>query len=322
MDSKKIVRNLIGLKLTVRFDSGRRQHADLRGELESSHQMESKTSNVRVQLIGKEYQQPITTAASQLREWFYKRTLPWTDGGVRVAPSSQYMTLMDEFAELNKRFEHAVNELLDSYDQIKADCKRRMNGAYREELFPNIYDLQTSYASELSPIQIAVPDDFRVNGLEDAVQADIKTKAWDIIGQNVQTGVDDLTSTISELLADAKDRISRAERGEKVRFGTLQAKAKACVERIKTLNVTDDPVLTKAAERIEASLTKLDADKIKSERGLRDKVVREADAIKSDLTGDAVRDVPDTPAQPAPAATKPEPKVEAGSEDKDLVEAI
>lgn len=285
-DQHNIINRMVGVKLTVRFHTGNRKHKDLTGELESRHNISGKRSvGATVKLFGELWQKDITTAESKLRQWFYHRTLPWQDGGLRVIPTESYLKVFDEFAHLKAEFERGVNKLLADYDAVKADCKRRLNGAYRDDMFPLRHDLRNCYECTLDTQPIAVPDDFRVEGLDEAVVERIKAESWAHIGKALDIGVKDLTATVGELLSDARDRIQRASKGEKVKLGTLTEKASKCVERIRNLNVTGDGVLARAADDIERVLTKITADDIQNDK-VAAKVLADTNSILRGMTGE------------------------------------
>jgi hypothetical protein len=65
-------------------------------------------------LNGAEKLEELRTLAGQIRQHFYRITLPWSDEGFRLLPSNFYFDLMARMREFEARFDQGVENFLAS----------------------------------------------------------------------------------------------------------------------------------------------------------------------------------------------------------------
>ena len=78
----------------------------------------------------------LRTLAGQIRQYFYKITLPWSDEGFRLLPSNFYFDLMARMREFEAGFEQGVESFLGVYPQYIEQVRPELNGLFREEDYP------------------------------------------------------------------------------------------------------------------------------------------------------------------------------------------
>jgi hypothetical protein len=61
------------------------------------------------------YNKQLRTLAGQIRQHFYKITLPWSDEGLRLLPSHFYFDLTARMREFKAEFSSGVDQFLDIY---------------------------------------------------------------------------------------------------------------------------------------------------------------------------------------------------------------
>jgi hypothetical protein len=75
----------------------------------------------------------LRTLAGQIRQHFYKITLPWSDEGFRLLPSNFYFDLMERMREFEASFEQGIESFLAVYPQYIDQVRPELNGLFREE---------------------------------------------------------------------------------------------------------------------------------------------------------------------------------------------
>jgi hypothetical protein len=73
------------------------------------------------------------TLAGQIRQHFYKITLPWSDEGFRFLLSNFYFDLMQRMREFEAGFEQGVESSLRVYPQYIGQVRPELNGLFCEE---------------------------------------------------------------------------------------------------------------------------------------------------------------------------------------------
>ena len=102
------------------------------------------------------------TLAGQIRQHFYKITLPWSDEGFRLLPSNFYFGLMERMREFEASFEQGVESFLAVYPQYIDQVRPELNGLFREEDYPSAEKLRTKFGVRLEILPIPSGADFRV----------------------------------------------------------------------------------------------------------------------------------------------------------------
>ena len=98
----------------------------------------------------------LRTLAGQVRQYFYKITLPWSDEGFRLLPSNLYFDLTARMREFEASFEQGVESFLQVYPQYIEQVRPELNGLFREEDYPAADKLRKKFGVKLEIL--AYPD--------------------------------------------------------------------------------------------------------------------------------------------------------------------
>jgi hypothetical protein len=104
----------------------------------------------------------LRTLAGQVRQYFYKITLPWSDEGFRLLPSNLYFDLTARMREFEASFELGVESFLQVYPQYIEQVRPELNGLFREEDYPAADKLRRKFGVKLEILPIPSGNDFRV----------------------------------------------------------------------------------------------------------------------------------------------------------------
>lgn len=252
----------------------------------------------------------IVNIMGQARQVLYKHTLPWDDGGYRLCPIAQYETLKRELLALQNAFYDAVQDVLDRYEELRADYHRRVPGILAQEVpFPTYQEMQSSFRFELRELLLADPNDIRLNNVSDSVVAEIQAK--------VQAATNARVGSASELIV--KRLIERVERvaeqcgKEKGKiYETLITNIQDDMAILPDLNITNDPKVTALIDRVRSTLAGLDFEDIRRDQGTRLHAAKLAENVLDDLrsftAGTKVKKaVTPAPAAPVTVAEAPAP---------------
>ena len=98
--------------------------------------------------------------AGQIRQYFYKITLPWSDEGFRLLPANFYFDLMARMREFEASFEQGVESFLRVYPQYIEQVRPELNGLFREEDYPVAEKLRTKFGLKVEILPIPTGSDF------------------------------------------------------------------------------------------------------------------------------------------------------------------
>jgi hypothetical protein len=142
-------------------------------------------------LSGAEKLDELRTLAGQIRQYFYKITLPWSDEGYRLLPAHFYFELTSKMREFEENFDRQVEDFLATYPSYIQQVKPELNGLFREEDFPSIEKLRSKFGIKLEVLPIPTGEDFRVT-LSAEEQARVAREIDESVRESLLRGTEDL----------------------------------------------------------------------------------------------------------------------------------
>jgi hypothetical protein len=248
-------------------------------------------------LRGAEKLDELRTLAGQVRQYFYKTTLPWSDEGFRLLPSNLYFDLTARMREFEASFEQGVEGFLQVYPQYIEQVRPELNGLFREEDYPAAEKLRKKFGVKLEVLPIPTGNDFRVqmSAEEQRVAREIDTN----VRESLTRGTEDLWKRLREVVSHMVDRLNEPES----RFhATMVTNVFDLVELLPHLNVSNDVDLNRFADQIRQRLCGFTAQDLKKHDLLRvatatdaAEIVAEIDSVLRDREVGVPEKTPDSP---------------------------
>ena len=219
--------------------------------------------------------------AGQIRQHFYKVTLPWSDEGFRLLPANFYFDLMARMREFAASFDAEVDAFLRVYPQYVDQVRPELNGLFREEDYPSPEKLRAKFGVKLEVLPIPTGADFRVQ-MSAEEQARISREIDTSVRESLMRGNEDLWKRMREVVAHMVDRLNEPES----RFhGSLVTNVLDLVEILPRLNVSGDQDLNRFAEQIRQRLCNHSAQELKKHDLLRVTTAADAANIVAEMDG-------------------------------------
>ena len=281
----EIVSSLVKVKLTIGCSGGKVRANELSKETAQAHGASERDISTSVKWMAKEYRAMLGGAHSRLRTAFNSRTLPWEDGGYRVVPAAQYSALCDAVAEAGEAFRKVGQDIADGWDDILAEAKARLNGAFGKLDIPTRDEfIRAQHYGMVSDVVTATAD-MRIEGLGEATVERIRKQAEANYAERIENAVAGMLADLTNLLTDL---VARCDKGKQkgTRYEGWAGWAKRTVKFMRPLNLTNDARLTQMLDRVQALADEVgkDADSVRGDDKVRRRVKREAaDAL--DLFG-------------------------------------
>jgi hypothetical protein len=223
-------------------------------------------------LVGADRLEELRTLAGQIRQHFYKITLPWSDEGMRLLPSHFYFDLSAKMRKFEADFSKGVDSFLTVYPDYIRQARTELNGLFHEQDYPSVDKLRKKFSVKLEILPIATGDDFRVK-LSAEEQARVAREIDVNVRQSLSRGTEDLWKRLREVVGHMVDRLSEPE----TRFhSTLVTNVLDLVSLLPQLNVNRDPDLDHFAEQIRDKLCNVTAQDLKKNDLLRVSTAAEA----------------------------------------------
>ena len=152
----------------------------------------------------------LRTLAGQVRQYFYKITLPWSDEGFRLLSSNLYFDLTARMREFEASFEQGVESFLQVYPQYIEQVRPELNGLFREEDYPAADKLRKKFGVKLEILPIPTGNDFRVQ-MSAEEQARVAREIDANVRESLTRGTEDLWKRLREVVSHMVDRLNEPE---------------------------------------------------------------------------------------------------------------
>jgi hypothetical protein len=221
----------------------------------------------------------LRTLAGQIRQHFYKITLPWSDEGFRLLPSHFLFDLTARMREFEAGFSSGVEQFLGVYPDYIREARAELGSLFREEDYPSADKLREKFSVRLEILPVPTGDDFRVT-MSAEEQARIAREIDANVRQSLTRGTDDLWKRLRDVVSHMVDKLSEPE----TRFhATLVTNIFDLVSLLPQLNVNQDPDLVRFAAQIRDSLCNYTAQDLKKHDILRATTAAEAAGIVAQM---------------------------------------
>ncbi len=207
----------------------------------------------------------LRSLAGQVRQYFYKITLPWSDEGYRLLPAHFYFELTAKMREFEQAFTQQVEDFLAVYPSYIEQVRPELNG--------------NKFGVRLEVLPIPSGEDFRVT-LSEEEQARVAHEIDENVRQSLQRGTEDLWVRLKEVVSHMVERLKEPES----RFhASLVTNVCELVDLLPRLNVNQDEELNRFAEEIRDRLCGFTARDLKKNEILRVATVNDAAQILTEM---------------------------------------
>jgi hypothetical protein len=230
-------------------------------------------------LRGAERLEDLRTLAGQIRQYFYKITLPWSDEGYRLLPAHFYFDLTARMREYEQTFSRQVEDFLAVYPSYIEQVRPELNGLFREEDYPKPDALRKKFGLKLEVLPIPSGDDFRVT-MSAEEQARVAREIDENVRQSLQKGTADLWNRLKDVVGHLADRLNEPESRFHV---SLVTNVFDLVDLLPQLNVGQDQELNRFAAAIRNRLCSHPAHELKKNDSLRMTTATDAATLLNEM---------------------------------------
>lgn len=230
----------------------------------------------------------IKSLRAEVRVWFNRVTLPWDDNGRRIVTTAQYLDVCDQAAKYETRFNNLVSIFLNTYQTEISKQAFEMGSLFNRTEYPDVKEVREKFRFGYVVEPMPTSGDFRVDigniaaeqmraQYEKAMETRVAgavSDAWERVKTQVEWVRDRMDAVLSHD-PDAVEQVETKDDDGKVIKVDIKKKRRpklhdsmleqglALTELLKDLNITNDPRLEEARQRLETALTRIDMDSLK-----------------------------------------------------------
>tara|TARA_R110000751_G_scaffold114157_4_gene213534 strand:- start:90 stop:881 length:792 start_codon:yes stop_codon:yes gene_type:complete len=227
-------------------------------------------------LAGSDQLARLAKLSSEIRDWHTRQTLPWSDTGTRLLPTSNLFDYKQRLGQYETEFNNTVNEFLVDYPQIVTMMAYSLGRLFDRTEYPDADQIRAKYGLRYTIMPVPESGDFRVD-IADDIKAKMKSDYESAYEDRLGNAVGDAWSRLHVTLKHMVERLGGNDK--KIFRDSLIDNALELTSLLTKLNITKDPKLERARVELENSLIGVSAEDLRKSPGLRKEVVNKVSEI-------------------------------------------
>lgn len=233
-------------------------------------------------LAGRSELDVIQQMVGRARTYVYDHTLPWSDSGLRLLPTTHFQEFASKMNEFDEEFEQLVTNFVDIYPTLITAQAMALGDMFRREDYPTQNEIMTKFAFRVNYMPVPAVGDFRVD-VGNAAQQELNARLQELNQERIDNAIADIKARLGEHLKRMSDRLTTdwvAGEAKTRRFhDTLVSGAMELCDLTKALNVVNDPSLEHARSQLSQILNGVEPDDLRKDMAVRNDVKKNVDAI-------------------------------------------
>jgi len=230
-------------------------------------------------MAGTTIRKGIADYAALCRTWHNGRTLPWSDKGARLLPTSMFLDYKKEVNSRRDYFNASVDKFLAEYPTLMLAAQQHLGDLFDPADYPSADEVRDKFGFRLVFSPVPEANDFRIQvGNEDMEELRAQYEsAYDVrVNEAMQTA----WAKLHGMLVGMSEKLVEPE-GEKSKIfhATFVSNVTEMCSLLTHLNITKDPKLEMARRELERAVTNVDIADIRSDVGVRTDLKAQVDAV-------------------------------------------
>jgi len=248
-------------------------------KLAADNNAASDAAQVRKNLMaGTTLRKEIADFAALCRLWHNLKTLPWSDRGPRLLPTSLFIDYKEEANKRKARFDHMVTHFLAEYPTLQAQAQQHLGDLYNPADYPSVDEVASKFGFRMVFTPLAESGDFRLD-LPAQEIADMRKQYDEALNERVNEALRSQWDKLHEALTRMSGQLEEPEHGKLPLRETFVSNARELCAMLGHLNVTKDPKLDEARLKLERAMLGVEVSDLKEDIAVREDVRTKLDAI-------------------------------------------
>lgn len=271
--------NAMLIDLNISVWTGRKMDKKVSEEVDASKGTKARAGNYHKKLLaGSNKLENIQKIVGAVRSWNYQQTLPWSDGGSRLLPMKNFFNYKETLNNFENQFNSAVDEFITEYPQLVSGSAFTLGDLFDRGEYPTAESLKDKFKFKF--VFSPVPDagDFRIE-VEDEAKAELEAQYKSYYEQKLADAMADAWTRLHETLSHISERLDYTDENKKKFWDSTITNASELCTLLTSLNITNDPKMEQARQKLEKALSGVDASDIRESEAIRSSVKSKVDDI-------------------------------------------
>lgn len=224
----------------------------------------------------------IQQAVGRARQFVYDNTAPWSDSGLRLLPTVNFMKFTERMNDFEEEMETLVKAFVIIYPTLITAQALALGDMFKRDDYPSANEMMTKFSFRVNYMPVPSSGDFRVD-VGNQAQAELKARLESLTQERIDSAMADVRERLSTHLKRMSDRLTTDYVGGEAKqrrfHDTLVDGALELCDLTKALNVTNDTTLETARSQLEQLLVGVTPADLRKNEAVRQDVKRNVDAI-------------------------------------------
>jgi hypothetical protein len=233
-------------------------------------------------LAGRTELDTVQQMIGRARQFLYSNTLPWSDSGLRLLPTVNFLSFNERMQQFEEEFERLVSDFVTIYPTLITAQALALGDMFKRDDYPTANEIMTKFAFRVGYLPVPTAGDFRVD-IGNAAQEELKEKLNRMAEERVDAAMKDIRARLGEHLKRMSDRLTtdyvQGEAKQRRFHDSLVDGALELCDLTKALNVVGDPALETARRELEQALLGVTPTELRKNEHIRQDTKKAVDAI-------------------------------------------
>lgn len=262
--------------------SGRKFDRNATAKVTKEASADADSARVYKALVSKDALKDVKRIAGELRNEFYRRTLPWGDQGTRILPAKDYEDFTAHVLDKRSEFRQAVETFLTDFDREVGSARHRLGDLFDWDDYPARWELEMAFGISFEVMPVPTAGDFRVE-LSDSAANAVRAATESRIERLTADAARHVWDQLKEMLTAIRDRLKDPDARFKNALITNFLQLAGSLDK---LNVTEDANLTRMYDEVSSGLLSLrDVDALRKDKATRQSAVQDVENVLDKFAG-------------------------------------
>lgn len=279
-----IASSAVLIDLSISTWTGRKLDKRASNDVTASNNAAKGVANVHKKLLGDCAElDAVQKFAANARNAHYAMTMPWSDLGLRLCPTTKYIAdngYERTMTELQTEFARLTDAFLQAYDWEIQNAQLKLGALFSHDDYPTRDSLAAKFKFRFTAMPLPDVGDWRLD-IGNEAAASMREQYEKFYSDQLAKAMADVWQRTHDALSKMSERLDYAGKEDRKVFrDSLVENVQEIVDLLGTMNITNDPAMADAHRRLDAAMQGITPDALREDAYLRAQTKREVDAVK------------------------------------------
>ena len=272
------------VELSIGTWTGRKLDKRASQDVTASNHADKGVANVHKKLLGDCAElDAVQKFTANARNVHYACTMPWSDTGLRLLPTTQYFKYHQEMTALQNEYQRLVQAFLDAYSWEIQNSQLKLGALFNADEYPTADSLTSKFRFKMNYMPLPDAGDWRVN-IGNETESALRSQYEGYYATQLQAAMGDVWRRAHDALTKMSERLDYADdMTRKVFRDSLVSNVTDIIELLGACNVTGDPVMMAAQRDLDEAMRGITPDALREDPYLRAETRRKVNEVRKTI---------------------------------------